>query len=53
MHDEHDHRHDHGSHLSETELRVRALETILVERDMSIPKRSMFDRNLRDDGRSA
>ena len=38
MHDEHDHRHDHGSHLSETELRVRALETILVEKGYVDPK---------------
>jgi nitrile hydratase len=37
-HDEHDHRHDHGSHLSETELRVRALETILVEKGYVDPK---------------
>jgi nitrile hydratase len=28
----HDHDHDQGSHLSEMELRVRALETILVEK---------------------
>src|SRR6266478_365677 len=28
----HDHAHDHGSELSETELRVRALETILTEK---------------------
>src|SRR3954467_15532262 len=26
------HDHPHGSHLSETELRVRALETILTEK---------------------
>ena len=38
MHDEHDHRHDHGSHLSETELRVRALETILIEKGYVDPK---------------
>ena len=32
-HDEHDHDHDdHGSELSETQLRVRALETILTEK---------------------
>jgi nitrile hydratase len=31
MHD-HDHDHDHGSELSETQLRVRALETILTEK---------------------
>jgi nitrile hydratase len=38
MHDEDDHGHDHGSHLSETELRVRALETILVEKGYVDPK---------------
>jgi nitrile hydratase len=43
MHDDHDHNddhshgtgdhtHDHGSHLSDIELRVRALETILTEK---------------------
>ena len=32
-HDDHDHHHDHDhSDLSETELRVRALETILTEK---------------------
>jgi len=33
-HDEHDHHHDddHGSHLSEIQLRVRALETVLTEK---------------------
>lgn len=30
--DDHDHDHDHGSELSETQLRVRALETILAEK---------------------
>ena len=30
--DHHDHDHDHGSELSETQLRVRALETILTEK---------------------
>ena len=29
---EHDHEHDEGSHLTEMDLRVRALETILVEK---------------------
>jgi nitrile hydratase len=29
---DHDHHHDHGSELSETELRVRALETVLTEK---------------------
>ena len=31
-HDDHHHDHDHGSELSETQLRVRALETILSEK---------------------
>jgi nitrile hydratase subunit alpha len=31
-HDHHDHDHDHGSELSETQRRVRALETILIEK---------------------
>src|SRR5689334_1545264 len=31
-HDHHDHDHDHGSELSETQRRVRALESILVEK---------------------
>jgi nitrile hydratase subunit alpha len=30
--DFHQHHHDHGSELSETELRVRALETVLTEK---------------------
>jgi nitrile hydratase subunit alpha len=30
--DHHDHDHDHGSELSDTQRRVRALETILVEK---------------------
>src|SRR6476660_2250041 len=38
MHNERDHSHDHGSHLSETELRVRALETILIEKGYVDPK---------------
>src|SRR6059058_1888057 len=29
---QHDHRHEHGSELSEMTLRVRALETILTEK---------------------
>ena len=29
---DHDHDHDHGSELSETQLRVRALETVLTEK---------------------
>jgi nitrile hydratase len=35
---EHDHEHDDHSHLSETELRVRALESILVEKGYVDPK---------------
>ncbi len=31
-HDHHDHDHDHGSHLSEVQLRVRALESVLAEK---------------------
>jgi nitrile hydratase len=31
-HDHHDHHDNHGSELSETQLRVRALETILTEK---------------------
>lgn len=31
-HDHHDHDHDHGSHLSDVQLRVRALETVLAEK---------------------
>ncbi len=31
-HDDDDHDHDHGSHLSEVQRRVRALETILTEK---------------------
>jgi nitrile hydratase len=34
----HDHPHDHGSELSETELRVRALETVLTEKGYIDPK---------------
>jgi nitrile hydratase len=30
-HDEDHHHHDHGSDLSEMQLRVRALESILTE----------------------
>src|SRR5499427_5896499 len=29
---QHEHEHEHGSELSETQLRVRALETILIEK---------------------
>jgi nitrile hydratase subunit alpha len=38
MHDDHDHDHEHGSHLSEMELRVRALESILIEKGYVDPK---------------
>jgi nitrile hydratase len=42
MHDDHDHGHEsgheHGSHLSEMDLRVRALESILVEKGYVDPK---------------
>ena len=31
-HDRHHHDHDHGSELTETELRVRTLESLLVEK---------------------
>jgi nitrile hydratase len=37
-HDHHDHDHEHGSELSETQLRVRALETILTEKGYVDPK---------------
>jgi nitrile hydratase subunit alpha len=39
-HDHHDdhHQHDHGSELSEMQLRVRALETILTEKGYIDPK---------------
>src|SRR5689334_24316805 len=36
-HDDH-HHHDHGSELSEMQLRVRALETILAEKGYVDPK---------------
>ncbi len=35
---EHHHDHEHGSELSETQLRVRALETILTEKGYVDPK---------------
>jgi nitrile hydratase subunit alpha len=38
MHDDHDHDHDHGSHLSDMELRVRALESVLIEKGYVDPK---------------
>ena len=34
----HDHDHEHGSHLSDMDLRVRALESILVEKGYVDPK---------------
>src|SRR5262245_36958074 len=36
MHDEHD--HDHGTHLTDVELRVRALESVLVAKGYVDPK---------------
>ncbi len=36
-HPPHDHDHDSGSHLSEVELRVRALESVLVEKGYVVP----------------
>jgi hypothetical protein len=41
MHDEHDHDHDHGSHLTEVELRVRAIESILVAKGYVAQRRSI------------
>jgi nitrile hydratase subunit alpha len=38
MHDEHDHDDGHGSHLTDVELRVRALESLLVEKGYVDPK---------------
>jgi nitrile hydratase len=35
---DHQHHHEHGSELSETELRVRALETVLTEKGYVDPK---------------
>jgi nitrile hydratase len=35
---DHHHHHEHGSELSETELRVRALETVLTEKGYVDPK---------------
>jgi len=37
-HDHHDHDHEGGSHLSDVELRVRALESLLVEKGYVEPK---------------
>ncbi len=36
-HHDHDHHHDEASDLSETELRVRALQTILIEKGYADP----------------
>lgn len=36
-HNDHDHHHDHGSELAEVEARVRALESILVEKGLVDP----------------
>ena len=57
-HDDHDHHHhhdhDHGSELSETQIRVRALETILTEKGYVDPAAlEPADRDLRDQGRPA
>lgn len=39
-HHDHDHDHDHaGSELPEMDLRVRALESLLVEKGISIRER--------------
>jgi len=38
MHDEHDHDHGHGSHLTDMELRVRALESVLLAKGYVDPK---------------
>ena len=38
MHDEHDHEHGHGSHLTDMELRVRALESVLLAKGYVDPK---------------
>src|SRR5262245_61630623 len=38
MHDEHEHDHNHGSHLTDMELRVRALESVLLEKGYVDPK---------------
>jgi nitrile hydratase len=37
-HDDHDHDHEGGSHLSDVELRVRALESLLVEKGYVDPQ---------------
>jgi nitrile hydratase len=37
-HDDHDHGHEGGSHLSDVELRVRALESLLVEKGYVDPQ---------------
>ena len=42
---EHDHDHNEGSNLSEIELRVRALETILVDKGISNRPRSIVSSN--------
>ena len=51
--DHHHHDHDH-SELSETELRVRALETILTEKGYVDPAAlDRLDRDLREENRAA
>ena len=52
---DHDHHHDHDhSELSETQLRVRALETVLTEKGYVDPAAlDAIDRDLRDQDRPA
>ena len=51
---DHDHDHEHGSELSETQLRVRALETVLTEKGYIDPAAlDRHHRGLRDQGRPA
>ncbi len=33
--DDHEHHHEHGSELSETQLRVRALETVVCTENLN------------------
>ena len=37
-HDDHDHDHEHGSELSEMDVRVRAIESLLVEKGYVDPR---------------
>ena len=51
---DHDDHHEHGSELSEMQLRVRALETVLTEKGYIDPAAlDAIDRGLRDQDRSA